>query len=903
MITTTENRVAYSTNGVTTTFPVPFRFIRSDELQVIHQVTGVDTVKTEGTHYSVTGENDVDGGVVTFSTAPATGTLYIVRNSDAQQEVDLVAKDNFRAETVEEALDRMTMLIQELRRKVRHTIHAPITEFEDDLENLELPFYLDRASTLLGFDSDGQLKLYDLNLDTLEIDLSVVIPDGSITAAKLASTLDLSSKTITLPNASVQANNLGEDLSLADKILTLPAESVNDPVCIPNSISSASLNPTLRLRRIAINQTTEPGIVVEGAGVSDANGIYSISGTANGRTKYLNTTGYYIQADADGLKWQVFNTSDVAVYESYHFQWESFQGTVESTPDQMPIPWYQAGTATPETAMRVTVNLADVEVNGTVKATAFVGDGSGLTNVGTGSNPSGFFKIASFPTHRSFNCGAGYSGSGSSASMIFLDDTGELRFKGQNTFGTAPYGLGQETIFDIATHKKLSVTSGTLGSAGVTHTCNNAGTSIAAISRGSVIKISQSGNVTLVLTSTGLLFAIGLGDQGALGQGDLLDQSNFVGIKVGAVSNKTIFITDFAITPHPHSAAGPGCTVIALDIDGKVWTWGEGSLGQLGAAVGDKNAPYNDPAWAFNAEIVKQVLTCGGCSWVLTTTGKVYGTGNNAYGQLGDSSTTQRTTFVLATNTGATITVDKIYAAGALDATNCKTCFYALKADGTLYSCGYGAKGALGSGGTSNINVLTVVDVSIGTISKLFVFGGYAGATWCYAIKADGSIIAWGYNGSATAANGGQLGNGTAVDSSVAVTPTGLAALLGNPTSPSDILDITGISFSSATSSNMLVLGANGVIAMSGNNSAGQLGDKISPVTAYSHTFNSVDTATTPTAVFISQHITTGGSTTAFYLDANRTLWGWGATTFGQIYYSPAGNIFINVPTPVKLIP
>jgi len=52
------------------------------------------------------------------------------------------------------------------------------------------------------------------------------IADGAVTAGKLASTLDISSKTVTLPATSVTAGMLAATLDLSSKTLTLPNTSV-----------------------------------------------------------------------------------------------------------------------------------------------------------------------------------------------------------------------------------------------------------------------------------------------------------------------------------------------------------------------------------------------------------------------------------------------------------------------------------------------------------------------------------------------------------------------------------------------------------------------------------------------------------------------------------------------------
>lgn len=63
------------------------------------------------------------------------------------------------------------------------------------------------------------------------------VPDGNITAAKLASTLDLSGKTLTVPDGNITAAKLASTLDLSSKTLTVP----------DGNITAAKLASTLDL--------------------------------------------------------------------------------------------------------------------------------------------------------------------------------------------------------------------------------------------------------------------------------------------------------------------------------------------------------------------------------------------------------------------------------------------------------------------------------------------------------------------------------------------------------------------------------------------------------------------------------------------------------------------------------
>jgi len=155
--TTTKN--SYSGNGSTTTFAYGFKIFADADLTVILRAsTGVETVQSLTTHYSVTNAGNANGGNVVFGTAPASGiTVVIRRNMAITQATDYVANDPFPAATHEDALDRLTFINQQMQEEVDRSIKLSrtntmtSTEFTTSAAN--------RASKILAFDSSGELSV------------------------------------------------------------------------------------------------------------------------------------------------------------------------------------------------------------------------------------------------------------------------------------------------------------------------------------------------------------------------------------------------------------------------------------------------------------------------------------------------------------------------------------------------------------------------------------------------------------------------------------------------------------------------------------------------------------------------------------------------------------------------
>lgn len=115
-VSSSTSRVAYNGNGSTTAFAVPFYFLANSHVEVILQDSdGIETVQTLTTHYTVTGAGVESGGTVTMLTAPATGErLIIQRTAPATQTSDFPPNDRLPSATVEDALDKLTMLVQQV---------------------------------------------------------------------------------------------------------------------------------------------------------------------------------------------------------------------------------------------------------------------------------------------------------------------------------------------------------------------------------------------------------------------------------------------------------------------------------------------------------------------------------------------------------------------------------------------------------------------------------------------------------------------------------------------------------------------------------------------------------------------------------------------------------------------
>jgi Collagen triple helix repeat (20 copies) len=103
-------RVTYTGDGARSDFPFGFRVFAPADVGVM-----VDSVVVTTGFAVALNEPPEVGGTVTFETAPASGAVVaIYRALLATQLLDYLANDSFPAESHERALDRLTLLIQDI---------------------------------------------------------------------------------------------------------------------------------------------------------------------------------------------------------------------------------------------------------------------------------------------------------------------------------------------------------------------------------------------------------------------------------------------------------------------------------------------------------------------------------------------------------------------------------------------------------------------------------------------------------------------------------------------------------------------------------------------------------------------------------------------------------------------
>ncbi|EER6127264.1 phage tail protein [Escherichia coli] len=138
-VSTEVDHNEYTGNGVTTTFPYTFRIFQKSDLVV--QVVDLNENITElilDTDYIVTGAGGYNGGNIILSKELVSGyQISISRELPVTQETDLRNQGKFFAEVHEDAFDKLTMLIQQVRSWFSLALRKPsfVANYYDALNN------------------------------------------------------------------------------------------------------------------------------------------------------------------------------------------------------------------------------------------------------------------------------------------------------------------------------------------------------------------------------------------------------------------------------------------------------------------------------------------------------------------------------------------------------------------------------------------------------------------------------------------------------------------------------------------------------------------------------------------------------------------------------------------------
>jgi len=278
-------------------------------------------------------------------------------------------------------------------------------------------------------------------------------------------------------------------------------------------------------------------------------------------------------------------------------------------------------------------------------------------------------------------------------------------------------------------------------------------------------------------------------------------------------------------------------TSAAIDKNGRVWMWGSAASGALGDnSVTSKRTPISI---CGAVKTFCQISVGADYAYALDKNGRIWAWGSATDGKIGDNSITNKSTPVSIC--GAVKTFCQI-------AINVNNSSAAIDKNGRVWMWGRNTAGMLGDNSIVNRSTPVSICGAVKTFCKISVGNEHTAA-----IDKNGRAWAWGNNGA------GNLGDGTGVSKSTPVSVLGA------------VKTFCEISVGDACT---LALDKNGMVWGWGYNTSGQLGN------------NSTTSRLTPVSVCgaVKTFCKISAAYNATYaIDKNGKVWSWGRNTSDQL--------------------
>ena len=435
-VSTTTSKVSFSGNGSTTAFAVGFYFLSTSHLKVVLRAAdGTETVKTLTTDYTVSGAGNPSGGTVTMVTAPASGvTVVIARNVPQTQLVDYQPNDPFPANTHEQALDQLTMEVQQLQEQITRALKLSLTNTMNSTE-----FTVDattRALKVLGFDAAGELvvtqelgtykgnwatgsayKQRDLIKDTSNNNIYLCLTAHTASGAQPISTNTDSAKWGLIVDSASATSSASAAASSASAAATSATNAAT-------SASSASTSAST-----ATTQASNASTSASSASSSASSASTSATNASNSATSAANSATAAAAAAAAGLYRQVLDKSAnytvVSADSGTLFRMNTGSGALTVTLPQI---------STVTDGFKVSVVKWTGDGNGVTIARSGSDTINGATSSTIGAQYSQTTFVADFETNQWFASSSGlgstnvsvdvFSGNGSTTAFTLSGDPG-----------------------------------------------------------------------------------------------------------------------------------------------------------------------------------------------------------------------------------------------------------------------------------------------------------------------------------------------------------------------------------------------------------------------------------------------------------------------------------------------
>ena len=327
-MTTSTNtpRLSYTADGSTAAFTFNFEIADSSSIDVY---VG-STLKTLTTDYTVSFDSGTSGtGTVTFNSAPSSGTVTLVRDTNLARTTDFENSGAFLASTVNAELDRLSQAVIDATNKVE-TKAIILAEPTTETPTLTLPDAATRADKVLSFDSSGDVQVSAVGTGSVtSVGLTTSGNDLTITNTPVTTSGNINIEMANPITVNVTGNVTGDltgNASTATALATartIAGQSFDGTGNI--TIASTDLSNTSNITLNDASQTltnkslTSPTITGTGsiAGTFTGNIAGDVTGniTAGSGTSTLNNLRVSGDLTVDGTN-TIINTDTIAVEDN-----------------------------------------------------------------------------------------------------------------------------------------------------------------------------------------------------------------------------------------------------------------------------------------------------------------------------------------------------------------------------------------------------------------------------------------------------------------------------------------------------------------------------------------------------------------------------------------------------------
>jgi hypothetical protein len=218
----------FTGNGATTAFPFAFKVFTAADLVVVRtDLSGVDSTLVLGTDYSVAlnaDQNANPGGTITLPVALASGFKLTATSGLANlQPTDLTNQGGFYPAVINNALDRLTILVQQLANGLARSLKFPISDGTDG--NPTMPGKDLRKGRVLAFhettgDPVQGPSIADVNTVAGNIASINTVSTNIVDVVAVADNMaDVNTVAANIANVNTVAANIADVVAVADDIV------------------------------------------------------------------------------------------------------------------------------------------------------------------------------------------------------------------------------------------------------------------------------------------------------------------------------------------------------------------------------------------------------------------------------------------------------------------------------------------------------------------------------------------------------------------------------------------------------------------------------------------------------------------------------------------------------------